>query len=57
MHASIGVFQAGAYTWRRFLERHELHLALDRNAGVCEAIDQQAFVLVLWIDQRIRKRD
>ena len=54
--AAIGAFEAGAHTGRRFLERHELRLALDLDAGLSEAIDQQAFVLVLRIDQRIGKR-
>ncbi len=54
--AAIGAFEPGAHACRRLLEPDELRLALDLDAGFRKAIDQQAFVLVLRIDQRIGKR-
>ena len=53
---AVGALETRAHAVRRLLERHELRLALDRHAGFGEPIDQQAFVLVLRVDQRIGKR-
>src|SRR5579863_6115356 len=53
---SIRPLQARDHTAGRFLEAHEFRLALDLNARIAQALDQQTFMLVLWKDQRIRKR-
>src|SRR3954453_4123579 len=53
---SIGALEAGAHTVSRFFECDELRLPLDADAGISKPIDQQPFVLVLRVDERIRKR-
>src|SRR3954469_10672879 len=52
---SIGALEAGAHTLSRLFECHQLRLALDADPGFSEAIDQQPFVLVLRVDEGIRK--
>ena len=56
LFGAIPPLQTRAHTIGRFLETQKLRLALDVDAGVRQAIDQQALVLVLRKDQRIGKR-
>src|SRR5207248_6080797 len=56
LHRSIRPLQTGEHTIRSILEAQELGLALDVDARLSQAIDQQTFVLVLRKDQRVRKR-
>ncbi len=56
LRCSIRPFQTRENTAVRLLEAQELRLALDLDAGLGQAIDQQTLVLVLGKDQRIRKR-
>ncbi len=53
---SVRPLESREHTAVRFLERHELCLALDFDAGLGQAVDQQALVLVLRKDQHVRKR-
>src|SRR5712692_1906861 len=56
LRGSIRPFQARAYTTGCILEVQELGAALHLDAGRGQTIDQQALVLVLRKDQRIRER-
>ena len=50
------LFQPSDDTAVRNLEAQEFGLALDLHSSLRQAIDQQTFVLVLRINQRVRKR-
>src|SRR5436190_14828014 len=56
LSGSISAFEVGAHAVSRLFECHELRLALDADAGFSEALDQKPFVLVLRVDEGIRKR-
>jgi hypothetical protein len=56
IHGAIAVPDARAHTVGHLFERYEFRLTLDIHAGFGETIDQQAFMLVLRVDQRIGKR-
>ena len=56
MIVAVSASEPGAHSRRHLLECHEFRSAFNLDAGCSEAIDQQPFMLVLRVDQRIRKR-
>src|SRR5262250_531474 len=48
--------QARAHPVARVLKTQELDAALDRDAHLAQPLDQHSLVLILRVDERIRKR-